>query len=94
MVKKKYLWLGIFFSWLMGWLPATPLQAAGERQDSSDLFVWIFLLFCALIVVAQLIPAALVLLGFIRGARKEESQPVKPAPEAVDHVTSPGRPPE
>jgi hypothetical protein len=51
---------------------------AGEiaREDNSDLFVWIFLAFCALIVVAQLIPAAMMLLGFAKGAKKA-------APEAV-----------
>ena len=51
---------------------------AGEiaREDNSGLFVWIFLAFCALIVVAQLIPAALMMLGFAKGAKKA-------APEAV-----------
>ena len=51
---------------------------AGEiaREDNSDLFVWIFLAFCALIVVAQLIPAAMMMLGFAKGAKKA-------APEAV-----------
>ena len=51
---------------------------AGEiaREDNSGLFVWIFLAFCALIIVAQLIPAAMMMLGFARGAKKA-------APEAV-----------
>lgn len=51
---------------------------AGEmaREDNSDLFVWIFLAFCALIVVAQLIPAAMMMLGFAKGAHKA-------VPEAV-----------
>jgi len=42
------------------------MAAAGEigREDNSDLFVWIFLAFCALIVVAQLIPAALMMLAY------------------------------
>ncbi len=51
---------------------------AGEiaREDNSSLFVWIFLAFCALIVVAQLVPAAMMMMGFAKGARKT-------APEAV-----------
>jgi hypothetical protein len=55
------------------------------NEDNSDLFVWIFLAFCALIVVAQLIPAVMMLLGFSRGVKKEE---VPPAPKPVDHLTS------
>ena len=56
---------------------ATTTWAAGSaREDNSDLFVWIFLAFCALIVVAQLIPAAMMLMGFAKGAKKT-------APEAV-----------
>jgi hypothetical protein len=41
------------------------------REDNSDLFVWIFLAFCALIIVAQLIPAALMVMGFAKGVKKE-----------------------
>jgi len=64
-----------------------PLWAAdAAREDSSNLFVWIFLAFCALIVVAQLIPAVMMMLGFAKGVKKE---PVQPAPEPVDHATSP-----
>jgi TctA family transporter len=44
--------------------------AAAGREDNSDLFVWIFLSFCALIVVAQLIPAMMLFMGFAKGARK------------------------
>lgn len=65
--------------WLMN---ATPLWAADAgREDNSDLFVWIFLGFCALIVVAQLIPAMLVLFGFAKGAKKEK---IEPAEEAIE----------
>ncbi len=57
----------------------TPLWAATTgREDNSDLFVWIFLGFCALIVIAQLIPAAMVLLGLVKGVKK---QPMEVAPE-------------
>jgi len=42
----------------------------GGESDNSGLFVWIFLAFCALIIVAQLVPAIMMFLGFAKGARK------------------------
>jgi hypothetical protein len=63
---------------------AAPLWAATAAQDdNSDLFVWIFLAFCALVVVAQLIPAILMLLGFAKGVKKE---PAQPAPGPADQT--------
>ena len=63
-----------------------PLWTAdAAREDSNDLFVWIFLAFCALIVVAQLIPAMMMLLGFAKGVKKEK---VPPVPEPVDDLIS------
>lgn len=47
--------------------PATTAFAASSRHDNSGIFVWVFLGFCAIIVVAQLIPAILVLLGIAKG---------------------------
>ena len=41
--------------------------AAGGRVDDSGFFVWIFLGFCALIVVAQVIPAVLLMFGLVKG---------------------------
>ena len=65
---------------------AAPLWAAGAaaREDNSNLFVWIFLAFCALIIVAQLIPAVMMLLGFSKGIKKEKAPPT---PKPVDHLT-------
>jgi hypothetical protein len=61
---------------------AAPLWAeTAVREDNSNLFVWIFLAFCALVVVAQLIPAILMLLGFAKGVKKG---PVQPAPGPAD----------
>jgi hypothetical protein len=79
-VKK----LGLIIAAFCG--SADPLWAAdaAAREDNSDLFVWIFLAFCALIIVAQLIPAAMMLLGFSKGVKKEK---VPPAPKPVDHLT-------
>ncbi|MDW7712342.1 MAG: hypothetical protein SCH98_17890 [Deferrisomatales bacterium] len=48
---------------------ATPALAAG-RQDTSGLFVWAFLGFCALIVAAQVVPAILMMVGAARGVAK------------------------
>lgn len=81
--KKLALYSGL---WL---LKGTPLwAAAAEREDSSNLFVWIFLGFCALIIVAQLIPALLVLFGFAKGVKKEKVAPAAPVPETVDTLIS------
>jgi len=81
-VKKTGLGIAVFF-----WNSA-PLWAADTvREDNSSLFVWIFLAFCALIVVAQLIPAVMMMLGFAKGIKKKE--PAQPAPASVDHVASP-----
>ena len=40
---------------------------SGVREDSSGIFVWVFLGFCALIVVAQVIPAVLLMTGMVKG---------------------------
>lgn len=60
--------------------PATAFAASGVREDSSGIFVWIFLGFCALIVVAQVIPALLLMFGMAKGITsvvKDELAPVK-----------------
>ncbi len=54
-------------------------------EDASDLFVWIFLAFCALIILAQLIPAMLVLLGFAKGLKKESKPAVT---EVIEEKTA------
>jgi hypothetical protein len=62
----------------------TPVWAATTgREDNSDLFVWIFLGFCALIVVAQLIPAAMVLFGVVKGVKKETAEVAPAVAETV-----------
>ena len=47
--------------------PVTAMAATGAREDSSGIFVWVFLGFCALIVVAQVIPAVLLMTGMVKG---------------------------
>jgi len=47
---------------------ATPALAATESgSGNSGIFVWIFFGFCALIVVAQIVPTLLLLAGMIKG---------------------------
>lgn len=54
-------------SWLL--VSAAPVLAAGAvREDHSSIVVWAFLGFCALIVIAQLLPALLLLTGLVKGA--------------------------
>ncbi len=49
--------------------PATAFAAAnGLSEDNSGIFVWVFLGFCALIVVTQVIPAVLLATGMVKGA--------------------------
>ena len=52
--------------WLAALTPAWAADAA--RADHSGLWVWAFLGLCALIVVAQLAPALMLLVGMARGA--------------------------
>lgn len=59
---------------------ASAATAAGGREDSSGIFVWIFLAFCALIIVAQLIPSLLMMFGMVKGVAKKE----EPAEETAN----------
>lgn len=56
---------------------STALAASGAREDNSGIFVWLFLGICALIIVAQLIPSVLVLIGFAKGVSKEKLHEAK-----------------
>lgn len=46
--------------------------ATGAREDNSGIFVWAFLGLCALIVVAQVMPALLMLTGLVKGMEKKK----------------------
>ncbi len=48
---------------------AAPAFAAPAYTDHSGLLVWTFLGFCALIVVAQVMPAVMMIIGAARGFR-------------------------
>lgn len=45
----------------------TAFAAKGARADHSGFLVWAFLGLCAMIVVAQLAPAAMLVVGMIKG---------------------------
>jgi multidrug efflux pump subunit AcrB len=54
--------------------------ASGGRVDESGIFIWVFLGFCAMIVVAQVVPAVLLMVGMAKGVAsvvKEEMAPAK-----------------
>jgi hypothetical protein len=53
--------------------PAAAASTAG-RADHSGILVWGFLGFCALIVVAQLVPAVMMMLGIVKGVASEKEQ--------------------
>jgi hypothetical protein len=46
------------------------MAATTGNVDNSGIYVWIFLGFCALIVVAQVIPALLLMFGLVKGVSK------------------------
>ncbi len=51
---------------------SSALAASGAHEDNSGIFVWAFLALCALIIIGQLVPVFLVMLGFAKGVRKEK----------------------
>ncbi len=54
------------------------LAAAGIREDNSGIVVWVFLGFCALIVVAQLLPAIMLMFGMVKGLAANPEKAVEP----------------
>ena len=52
---------------------AAPAFAAPTYTDNSGLLVWSFLGFCAVIVVAQVLPAAMMMVGMVKGLSTETS---------------------
>lgn len=52
----------------------SPAFAASARTDSSGLAVWIFLGFCGLIVMAQFLPALMLMFGLVKGVASTEPE--------------------
>ena len=62
--------------------PAISAMAeTGTRQDSSQLLVWAFLGMCALIVIVQLMPVAMIAYGLVKGLFRPKE--TRSAAEAV-----------
>ena len=59
--------------------PATAMAANGIGEDTSGIFVWVFLGFCALIVVAQIVPAVLLMTGMVKGVVSVVKEELAPA---------------
>lgn len=53
---------------------AAPAFAAPEYTDHSGLLVWAFLGFCAVIVVAQVMPALMMMVGMAKGLGTETKE--------------------
>ncbi len=53
---------------------AAPAFAAPAYTDNSGLLVWSFLGFCAVIVVAQVLPALMMMVGIIKGVATEGTE--------------------
>lgn len=49
--------------------PVTAYAAENAAAGNDGIFIWIFLGFFALIVVGQLVPAAMLIIGMIKGIR-------------------------
>lgn len=53
-------------------ITTSAFAASGALEDNSGIFVWAFLGMCALIVIGQLLPTVLLMLGFAKGVTKEK----------------------
>ena len=53
---------------------AAPAFAAPTYNDNSGLLVWSFLGFCAVIVVAQVMPAVMMMVGMAKGLSTETKE--------------------
>ena len=64
---------------IVGTLAPVSAFASGGRVDESGIIVWMFLGFCAMIVVAQVIPAVLLMTGMIKGVVSVVKEEMAPA---------------
>ena len=53
---------------------AAPAFAAPTYTDNSGLLVWSFLGFCSVIVVAQVMPAVMMMVGMVKGLSTETAE--------------------
>jgi hypothetical protein len=52
---------------ILATLATTPAYAANGATEEPGLLVWAFMGFCAVILVGQLVPAAMLLVGAVKG---------------------------
>jgi hypothetical protein len=57
--------------------PATAFAAENTSAGNDGILVWIFLGFFALIVVGQLIPAVMLIIGLVKGITAETEEKVE-----------------
>lgn len=51
--------------------PVAAMAGTGNRVDNSGIFIWVFLGFCALIVISQVLPALLLIFGLTKAMSGE-----------------------
>jgi len=74
-MKRLFLSINILTLWLA---PTSAYAAETSKVYSSGILVLIFIGFCAALIVAQLIPAILLLMGTIKGfLRKSKEEPIE-----------------
>ncbi|HSN74209.1 MAG TPA: hypothetical protein VL334_03830 [Anaerolineae bacterium] len=64
-------------------LPAFAAAVDTSRTYSSGLLIGIFLAFCALLVVVQLMPSVMLLIGFVKGLARRSEPKADVAAQAV-----------
>lgn len=65
----------IFFNTLaLSLMSVSSAMASGSRVDNSGFFVWVFIGFCALIIISQIIPALLMAMGIIKGVKAKNEK--------------------
>ena len=57
--------------------PAAAFAAGNVPAGNDGIFIWIFLGFFALIIVGQLIPAVMLIIGLVKGIRAKNEAKVE-----------------
>lgn len=52
-------------------VPASAFAAASIAAENDGIFIWIFLGFFAMIVIGQLVPAIMLIIGMVKGVTGE-----------------------
>ena len=64
-------------AWIGTTAPAAAVAAGNVPAGNDGIFIWIFLGFFALIVVGQLIPAVMLIIGLVKGVRAKAEAKVE-----------------